>query len=208
MNPIKQKYDTMFYRSSFRKPIRVVAWSLVFAFSCCYHAGQAPADDSLAAGDRSAATTFIVVRHAERDGNRDALSPAGKERASVLRALGKILNASTVYSTNTQRTKNTVKPLADDLHLEIKRYGIADQAWIDRLRQQHAGDVVLIVGHSNTAGVIAGLLASQQPFLIGHDEYDSVFIVTTGESGTSCVRLKYGRSTQGAPAVGADGSSR
>ena len=128
----------------------------------------------------------------------------GKERANLLGEVGKLLNVSAIYSTNTQRTKSTVKPLAEELALEVKLYGKADQAWVDKLRQQHAGDVVMIVGHSNTTGVIAGLLAAETPFPIDHDEYDTMFIVTSAAARTSCVRLKYGPSSQGAPAADPD----
>ena len=177
---------------------------LVLALLCVVPAGTSVAADKPEAATPKSSTTFIVVRHAERDGNQDSLSLPGTERANLLGELGKFLNVSAIYSTNTQRTKNTVKPLAEALALEVNLYGTSDQAWVDKLRQQHAADVVLIVGHSNTTGVIAGLLAAEPPFSINHDEYNTMFIVTTTEARTSCVRLKYGPSSHGAPAADAD----
>lgn len=176
---------------------------VVLVLSCFGLKKQALAEEA-AAGSEKVATTFIVVRHAEREGNADRLSAQGRDRAEMLRRLGKVLNVSAVYSTNTQRTKNTVKPLVDDLGVKLNLYSRANQAWVNQLHRKNAGGVVLVVGHSNTTGVIAGMLASMRPFTIGHDEYDAVFIATVAESNASCVRLKYGPASQAADAADAD----
>lgn len=185
------------------RPIRVsrlfsgAVWPVLLALFCFGLTDQILAKESVIASDNTT-TTFIVVRHAEREGNADKLSAQGRDRAEMLRGLGKILNVSAVYSTNTQRTKNTVKPLVDDLDAKLELYSRTTGAWIEQVRREQAGGVVLIVGHSNTTGVIAGMLASKPAFAIGHDEYDAVFIVTVTESTASCVRLKYGTSSKGA----------
>ncbi len=176
-------------RSTF---LRCFCVQFMVAVVCSVHWNVGFADDKPEPARSTAATTFIVVRHAERDGNQDSLTSAGVERAKLLGELGKLLNVSTIYSTNTQRTKGTVKPLTEILKLEVQLYDKANPAWIDKLRKQHDDGVVLIVGHSNTTGVIAGLLAAQEPFPIEHDEYDALFIIKADESRTSFVRLKYG----------------
>ncbi|GAB5403202.1 MAG: hypothetical protein Aurels2KO_14330 [Aureliella sp.] len=137
-------------------------------------------------------TTFIVVRHAEREGNQDKLSAQGEARAETIRSLGTALRVSAIYSTNTERTKNTVKPLGEALKLKTQLYGRITRNWPTELEQANSGGVVLIVGHSNTTGVIAGLLADKPAFPIGHDEYDAMFIVTRRGSESNCVRLKFG----------------
>ncbi len=162
-------------------------------------------------------TTWLVVRHAEREGEADALSPAGQERAIILQRLGEIFNVDAVYSTAYERTQNTARPLAEARELTIQDYSQTSAEWYAKLREQHAGGVVLIVGHSNTAGVIAGALAKRESELLAHDEYDTLFVVTTHEASGSAgevrqgsaessaiVRIKFGPSSKGAPAAPAD----
>lgn len=144
------------------------------------------------------ASTFLVVRHAERNGDLDSLTKAGEQRAEVLASLGTALKVDHIYSTDTQRTKGSVQPLAKSSGAEITIYRKPSEEWIGSLKQKHSGQVVLIVGHSNTAGVIAGWLANSDAFEIAHDEYDAFFIIRATESATNCVRLKYGNSSEGA----------
>ena len=152
----------------------------------------------------NATTTFLVVRHAERDGNLDKLTKNGEQRSQVLASLGKTLNVQVIYSTDTERTKGTAKPLATSADTTIRSYKKPSKDWIASLKQNHAGQVVLIVGHSNTAGVIAGLLANEKPFEIAHDEYDALFLVQVSNSATQSMRLRYGSSSAGAPSADAD----
>jgi len=149
-------------------------------------------------------TTWLVIRHAERDGENDALTNAGKDRTEILQQLGSILNVAAIYSTDFARTKGTVQPLADSLGQEIRVYGQATDEWLQEVRAENNGGVVLIVGHSNTAGVIAGKLAGMEPFAIGHDEYDALFVVTSNGVKSSVVRLKYGQPSFGAPFASPD----
>ena len=149
-------------------------------------------------------TSFLVVRHAERDGNLDKLTAAGEERSQMLAALGKALKVGAIYSTDTKRTKGTVQPLATAADVEIQTYGRPTGEWVAELKQKHAGQVVLIVGHSNTTGVIAGMLAKKTPFKIAHDEYDALFLVQDSGSEPHCLRLQYGNSSTGAESADPD----
>lgn len=152
----------------------------------------------------NAKTTFLVVRHAERDGNLDKLTKVGEERSKVLASMGRALNVQVIYSTDTQRTKGTVQPLAKDAGIDVRTYEKPSVDWIASLKRKHSGKVVLIVGHSNTAGVIAGLLAKEDPFVISHDEYDALFIIQAANEEASFMRLNYGRSSKGASAADHD----
>ena len=149
-------------------------------------------------------TTFLVVRHAERNGNADGLTKAGERRAQLLSSLGIAMNVNHIYSTDTRRTKGTVQPLATAAGIELKIYRRPSEKWIASLKKEHAGQVVLIVGHSNTAGVIAALLANCETFEIGHDEYDALFIVQASDSDTNSLRLKYGDSEKVASSAAPD----
>lgn len=149
-------------------------------------------------------TTFLVVRHAERDGNLDKLTKTGEQRAQALASVGSALNVKAIYSTNTKRTKGTVQPLATAANIEIQTYGRTNKDWIASLKQKHSGKVVLIVGHSNTTGLIAGLLAEEKPIELDHDEYDALFIVQVTKSETRSLRLRYGNSSEGAASADPD----
>ncbi|MEZ6136276.1 MAG: phosphoglycerate mutase family protein [Pirellulaceae bacterium] len=136
--------------------------------------------------------TWIVLRHAERDGDHDALSKAGQTRAEQLRQLGEVLNVTAVYTTNYERTKKTVEPLCKALGLTPETYRQTSKEWFQDVRRRHAGGVVLIVGHSNTAGAIAGSLGGVAPFPIEHDEYDNLFIVQQQQAAPCTIHLRYG----------------
>ncbi|MFN3193985.1 MAG: SixA phosphatase family protein [Aureliella sp.] len=180
------------------------AIKLVIA-SLCLVGGMLTTSGLVAQGvSHGQTTTFIIVRHAEREGNLDKLTAAGEERSRVLSAVGSAFNVRAIYSTDTERTKNTVKPLSLAIETQTQIYGRPSRDWLASIQKKHAGQVVLIVGHSNTTGVIAGLLAETKPFKIDHDEYDALFIVQQSDSGTQCTRLRYGSSSEGAQSADVD----
>ncbi len=152
----------------------------------------------------NATTTFLVERHAEREGNLDKLTDTGRERAQALASIGRALNVQVIYSTDTARTKGTAQPMAAAADTMIQTYGRPSQTWIESLKQKHSGQAVLIVGHSNTAGAIAGMLAQEKPYPIAHDEYDALFIVQVSESETRSMRLRFGSSSVGASSADPD----
>ena len=180
-----------------------ISSSLVFAACLALSVFTSSPLDALE-GKREAATTFLVVRHAERAGNLDKLTSSGEERAKILAKLGRAFNVQEIYSTDTTRTKGTAQPLADALGIEIKAYGRITREWIASLKEKHTGQVVLIVGHSNTTGVIAGLLAKEKPFKIDHDEYDALFIVQASNAKAIAMRLRYGGSAEGSASADPD----
>ncbi len=144
-------------------------------------------------GDHSEeGTTWVIVRHAERQGNQDALSNAGLERAEQLQRLGEILNVSAVYSTDFNRTRNTVTPLCTARGLNMQKYQKVTADWLEETARGNRGGVVLIVGHSNTAGLIAGKLTGKPKVQIGHDDYDNLFIIRDNGGVRTMVQLKYG----------------
>ena len=137
-------------------------------------------------------TTWIVVRHADREGSKDALSEAGKIRAAKLVEIASLLRVTEVYSTDWVRTKTTAQPTADKLELEVQTYKKHDEKTLAALKQKHAGGVILMVGHSNTIGHIVNGLGGKGDFSVGHDDYDDLFIVTTDDKTTRALRLKFG----------------
>ena len=137
----------------------------------------------------------LLVRHAEKvDESRDPLlSAAGKARA---RALAKRLASAGVkgiYVTQYRRTALTAAPLAAAAGVKpVLVDADHSQEVVDRMRKDHPGDVVLVVGHSDTVPEILGLLGHAEPVTIASAEYDNLFVVIPGKGAPPTVlRLRY-----------------
>jgi phosphohistidine phosphatase SixA len=201
------RYENLFAVRSRRFGFRSIllwvamAWVVaVFARGQSIHAQQPEASGA----SHVSATTFLVVRHAERDGELDALTQAGRERADLLKELGMSLRVSAIYSTDFERTKETVRPLAEACNVEVRLYSVATPEWLNQLGDDHPGEVVLIVGHSNTVGEIAGRLGGKSVAEIGQDEYDKLFVAYEKGDRRSLIRLRFGDSTRVSPAAAPD----
>lgn len=137
-------------------------------------------------------TTFYIVRHAERAATGDALTKAGVQRAEELATLMKSLRVSAVYSTDTQRTQSTAKPTAKAMELTVNSYGELNEAWFEELKDRHQGQAVLIVGHSNTSGMIVNGLGGKGDFSLQEDEYDNLFVLTVSDDEARAIKVKFG----------------
>jgi len=161
--------------------------------------------------ESQATTTIIFVRHAEKEAlpaDDPELTPAGNARAAELaRQLtfaDVVAGVDAVYSTPYRRTLSTAKPTADALGLEINRYDPDDNdAVLNKILRDHKGEVVLIVGHSNTLqGLIADVGASKNVPDIADNEYDNIYIVSIPWFGkTKTIRLRYGQPYTGPAAI-------
>jgi broad specificity phosphatase PhoE len=131
------------------------------------------------------ALTLLLVRHAEKkDSSLDTpLSPAGEQRAQSLAAKLKDAHVTAIYATNFQRTQQTVKPLADALHLQVKTHEAKDTAGLVALLKKEQGTVV-VAGHSNTVPEIAAAFGCKLDPL-AENEFDSLFVV--GDN--ACIKL-------------------
>ncbi len=143
-------------------------------------------------------TTVLVVRHADRDGSKDALMvPQGTDRAARLAEVAARAGVTAIYSTNTVRTRSTVQPLAAALDLEIQLYTSEQDAAI-RVATDHPGDVVLVVGHSNTTTGLAEAIVGQDLYPGAPnphtDDFDNLFLVgrVVGASQGNVLNLQYG----------------
>lgn len=159
-----------------------------------------------------AATTVIVVRHAEKvhePQNRDpALSAAGIERVAALGELLRDVPLDAVYSSDYQRTRDTAKPLARRSGVAVRLHDPRDSAGLAaRIGREHAGETVLISGHSNTVPVMLAALGVEDPPALTELEYDSCFVVVLPETGADAnagaaptmLRLRYGAANPAKP---------
>ncbi|HEY0742307.1 MAG TPA: phosphoglycerate mutase family protein [Chryseosolibacter sp.] len=126
-------------------------------------------------------TTFILVRHAEKESNEKdpELSQIGMDRAKRLAELLKDSNISAVYSTRYKRTQQTVTPIAQLKNLAIRDYESLSNDDLRNLTSEHFGRTILIAGHSNTIPKIANALIGKEQFQNLHDaEFGIVFIIS------------------------------
>lgn len=144
-------------------------------------------------------TVVVLVRHAEKaaSGGQDPeLSEAGTARAGALAAALADAGVDAVVTTQLRRTQLTAQPLMRELGLahEVVATGGADHpgAVADAVRR-HAGQTVLVVGHSNTVPAIVTALGAPPMGELCDHEYSMLFVVVLrpGEAPT-LVRSRYG----------------
>lgn len=154
-------------------------------------------------------TVVYVVRHAEKaaDPKDPPLAPAGVVRAEALARVLEGAEIAAIYSSQTQRTESTVRPLSQRIGIPIS-YGTAamdDPAAYARqlaaeVLAKHRGQNVVIVNHSNTVPVIVETLSGQAVQPMSDFEYATLFIVTIPPDGPpSVVRAQYGQPDGMAP---------
>ena len=133
--------------------------------------------------------TIYLVRHAEKevsgDNPRDpGLTACGKERAESLANFLQEVNIDVVYSTDYVRTKSTAEPTAQLKAKQIELYNPGELDLFAKQLLEHSEDA-LIVGHSNTTGVLAGLLVGEDIAAVSmsEDVYHRIYqVVVSGNS--------------------------
>lgn len=132
-------------------------------------------------------TTFILVRHSEKatyPAEDPGLTPQGKQRTDKLANLFARAGITAVYSTDFVRTRETARPLAERLGLEIESYDPRRDNLGEWLHRRNEGGTVLVVGHSNTTPALANKLLGEERFEQYEDsDYGNLLIVTVTEPG-------------------------
>ena len=125
--------------------------------------------------------TIYLVRHSEKDvtsGNYSdpALTQCGEQRSESLSRFLKDVPLDVIYSTDYSRTKKTALPTASSKGLEVLEYKEEDLEDFSKLLIDARQDA-LVVGHSHTTGVLAGLLVGKEIGEFDLDIYDRVYQV-------------------------------
>jgi len=130
-------------------------------------------------------TSYYIVRHGEKAAASGAqmssdvpLSAAGEERAQALKERLQNARVDHVFSTNTQRTRNTAQPLATARGLSIQTYDARDTGFVSRIKFISRGNV-LIVGHSNTVDDLVNRFLGQSELAdLPDTAFGDLFIIT------------------------------
>lgn len=155
------------------------------------------------------ATTVILVRHGEKAGTPEgdpALSQAGVARATALVEALRGAGVEAVVTTQVRRTRETAQAVAELFRLvpetmDGKAPGHAQEV-ARRIRERHAGQVVLVVGHSNTVPEIVQALGAPAVPPICDGEYDRMLVVTVDGASSRVVQARYGAPTPQASGCG------
>jgi 2,3-bisphosphoglycerate-dependent phosphoglycerate mutase len=148
----------------------------------------------------SVVTTVILIRHGERNAFTPAdpdphLNAAGKARAKkLIHVLGQS-GIKAIYRSHFVRAKETAQPLATHLGLSTIEMDEALPIKNDIL-SNHAGQTVLVIGHSDTVPDIIKRLGAGSIPVIDDAEFDNLFVVKVfSPNRATLTRLKYGSQT-------------
>ncbi len=125
--------------------------------------------------------TIYLVRHAEKEisttNSKDPqLTICGEKRSQSIAHFLEMVDINAIYSTSYKRTLETAKPTAKLKGLEIKKYNPRELKEFAILLKE-AKQNVLVVGHSNTTGVLAGLLVGEEIGSFDEDIYNRIYQV-------------------------------
>lgn len=161
-------------------------------------------------GHSARTTVVVLVRHAEPQpaaGGDPDLSIAGERRVAELGAFladlfvdGKVDH---LYAADTRRAQQTAAPVANQFGLPINL--LASNEWqplAKKIRSEHRGETVVIVGYASTLPAVLEQLAGSR-VEIAEDEFDAVFVVVLPSPGQArMLRLHYGGEAVTAPDPG------
>lgn len=147
-----------------------------------------------------ATTTFVIVRHAEKQlGTIEdpPLAPEGEARAERLARMfganGGLGAIRAIYVTDTRRSQQTAAPLAARLRVTpVVLPGRDIDATLAHARREHRGETVLLVAHSNTIPQIIEALTDADAPEMPEDRYEDLYVVSVPTLGpASVVKLAY-----------------
>lgn len=131
-------------------------------------------------------TQLFFIRHAEKvkDGSDDPmLTERGEARAENWAQIFQNVDFDAIYSTQTIRTLSTALPTAVESKLEITPYN-ANEIDIIKLAKKHKGQVILVVGHSNTTPRLVNLLIEEKRYgEIETNNNSNLYIVNFSSTG-------------------------
>lgn len=136
--------------------------------------------------------TFYLLRHAEKqkDGTKDPhLTKKGRQRAALLAQQLSLANISKIYSTDYNRTQETVKPLSELLGISVEAYNPRNLEEFAEALKTETGQIV-IVGHSDTTPTLTSLLSGTAVDVMDDSEYENLYQVVLINGKTRLNRFK------------------
>jgi broad specificity phosphatase PhoE len=148
-----------------------------------------------------AATTVLVVRHAEKasDADDSPLTEAGARRAEALARAAEGAGVQAIYSSQFKRNLDTARPLSErsglsvtQMPVNLQNPGDYGRSLARDILEKHAGQTVVVVGHANTvAATVEGLTGRPAP--PGDIQYADLFVVVVPREGAAkLIKAQYG----------------
>jgi phosphohistidine phosphatase SixA len=175
---------------------------------CAGRVAEADGGPQRPANGEAKVTTVFLVRHAEKadgPGQDPPLSEAGKQRAEALARLLQSAGVKGIYTSQFLRTQQTAEPLARRLVVtaspvplsvkpsnprEVSEESVRE---LTKKVEAHAGEALLIVGHTNSIPEVIRMLGGDAVPRIDESKFDDLFVVTVYAGGRAkVVHLKYG----------------
>lgn len=139
-------------------------------------------------------TTVVLVRHAEQVSAADdpGLTEAGQAHADRLAQMLEKTDVNAIYVSQARRTLETALPMARAAELEPREIDADEVTRLARrLKWRHRGEVVLVVGHSNTVPAIAAALGAKIG-VVDAEDYSGLWIISYSRlRGTRMLTLRY-----------------
>jgi len=162
----------------------------------------------LVAQDQFKPITVFLIRHAEREDEPRQDPPLSKDGVARSQALARLLSSAgikAIFTSQFTRTKQTAEPLATKLGINVTPFTlksnpsnprqIAEESTAEVTNKilEHAGESVLVVGHSNSIPDVIKMLGGDFIPTIDERKFDDLFIVNVYAKGKAkVVQLKYG----------------
>jgi hypothetical protein len=140
-------------------------------------------------------TTFVLLRHGDRDAGSEQLNMKGQERARALVGAVADMGITAIYSPDLTRNIETVQPLAERLGIDITvvpEFGYSNsRSTVEEMLFKHAGGVVVFVG--NVSGSLQGVYKWLGGTGTGPEDYGDLFILAVPDQGPIEVnKLRFG----------------
>lgn len=156
-------------------------------------------------------TTVILVRHAERQSIWDTDSPlaaAGFRRAQALVPLLAALHPAALYTSDLQRTRQTLAPLAARLAMTPTAFPKRDSAELAAaILRDHRGQTVVVCWHHDLMKPLVRALGVKGA--VPHwswDDYDPLWVVHVTAEGTVTLEVRSQRGLFKAPHLAPTGT--
>jgi len=126
--------------------------------------------------------TIYLVRHAEKEvadadmSKNPRLTNCGSLRAESIANFLSAVELKSVYSTDYIRTQKTAEPTSQQKSLTLKSYNPRELEEFAKFLIEQKEDA-LVVGHSNTTPILAGLLVGEEMKSIDESTYDRIYQV-------------------------------
>lgn len=131
-------------------------------------------------------TQYYFIRHAEKaDSSKNPdLSEKGLERAQEWKALFSEINFDAVYSTDFNRTLQTIQPIVAGNNQLLKIYN-PKMIDVELFKKETQGKTILIVGHSNTVPNMVNQIIKENKYVdIAENQFGNLYIITLFENQT------------------------